>query len=94
MRRSATPWVLVASFPGVETPGYHQTSLREERNLWFAAERHFMVARPFQAGTTTPAIDIVAERQLIRDRRQTTTKSCIHASLRDAMGDGCIVSGG
>ena len=29
MRRSATLWMLVASFSGVKTPGYHQTSLRE-----------------------------------------------------------------
>ena len=77
MHRSATPWVLVASFSGIKTPAYHRTSLREQRNLCFAAERHFMVARPFKAGTITPAIDIVAERQLIRDRRQTTTKSCM-----------------
>ena len=35
MRRSATPWMLVASFPRVKTLGYHRTSLREERQLRF-----------------------------------------------------------
>ena len=39
-----------------------------------------MVARPFKAGTTTPAIDIVAERQLMRDRRHSTKKSCMRRS--------------
>jgi len=34
-----------------------------------------MVARPFKAGTTIPTIDCVAERHLIRDRRQSTMKS-------------------
>ena len=78
MRRSATPWMLVASFPGVKTPGYHRTSLREKRHLCFAAERQSMVARPFKAGTTIPTIDCVAERQLIRDRGQSSTKSFMH----------------
>ena len=35
MRRSATPWTLVASFPRVKTHGYHRNSLREERQLRF-----------------------------------------------------------
>ena len=52
MRRSATLWMLVASFSGVKTPVYHRTSLREERRLCIAAERHFLVARPFKAGRT------------------------------------------
>ena len=30
MRRSATRTLLVAAFPGVETPGYHRISLREK----------------------------------------------------------------
>jgi hypothetical protein len=61
--------VFVASFPGVETPDYHRPSLREEQHLSFAAERHLMVTRPFKAGITTPTIDCVAERQLMRARR-------------------------
>ena len=36
MRRSATPWMLVAKFPEIKTPGHHRTSLREERQLRFA----------------------------------------------------------
>jgi hypothetical protein len=47
-----------------------------------------MVARPFKAGTTT-TIDCVAERQLMRDRRQSTKKSFMRRSatrcLRIAM---------
>ena len=46
----------MSPFPGVETPGYHQASLREERHLRFAAERHLMVARPFKAGFETPGL--------------------------------------
>jgi hypothetical protein len=56
------------SFPGVKTPGDHRPSLREQ-HLSFAAERHIMVTRPFKAGISTPTIDCVAERQLMRARR-------------------------
>jgi hypothetical protein len=38
MRRSATRWVFDASFPGVETPGYHRISLRENP-LWDLSPR-------------------------------------------------------
>ena len=39
-----------------------------------------MVARPFKAGTTTPTNDCVAERQLMRDRRQSNTNSFMRRS--------------
>ena len=39
-----------------------------------------MVARPFKAWTKIPAIDCVAERQLMRDRGQSTTKSFMRRS--------------
>jgi hypothetical protein len=35
MRRSTTPWMLVARFRGVKATGDHRTSLREERQLRF-----------------------------------------------------------
>jgi hypothetical protein len=59
MRRSATPRIFVAPFSGVETPGYHQASLREERHLRFAAERHFMVARSFKIGIERIRFDLI-----------------------------------
>jgi hypothetical protein len=59
MRRSATPRIFVAPFSGVEPPGYHQASLREERHLRFAAERHFMVARPFKIGIERIRFDLI-----------------------------------
>ena len=59
MRRSATRWMLGVSFSGVEPPGYHQSSLREERHLRFAAGRHFMVARPFKAGNECTRFDLI-----------------------------------
>jgi hypothetical protein len=71
---------LMCRIRGLKTRGYHRTSLREERQLCIAAERHFMVARPFKAGTTTPTIDCVAERQLMRDRRQSNTRSFMRRS--------------
>ncbi len=89
-RRSATRRVLDASFPGVKTPGYHQTSLREKRplrfaapretRLGFAAERHLMVARPFKAGIAAPMIRCVAERQLMRDHCKSAPKSFMRRS--------------
>ena len=85
-RRSATRTLLVAAFPGVETPGYHQASLREKRHLRFAAERHLMVARPFKAGIKTPPNDCVAERQLMLYggvKPPSTIGSC---STRNAIG--------
>jgi len=51
--------MFVAPFSGVETPGYHQASLREERHLRFAAGRHFMVARPFKAGNECTRFDLI-----------------------------------
>jgi hypothetical protein len=59
MRRSATRTLLVATFPGVETPGYHQASLREERQLRFAAKRHLMAARPFKIGIERIRFDLI-----------------------------------
>ncbi len=50
MRRSSTRTLLVAPFPGIETPDYHEVSLREKQPLRFGEERHLMVARPFRAG--------------------------------------------
>jgi hypothetical protein len=35
MRRSATLWILVSSFPEINPPGYHRISLREEPHLRF-----------------------------------------------------------
>jgi hypothetical protein len=50
---------------GIFRSHYHRASLREERHLRFAAERRIMVAQRFKAGTSTPTIDCVAERQLM-----------------------------
>jgi hypothetical protein len=51
--------MFVAPFSGVEPPGYHQAPLREERHLRFAAERHFMVARPFKIGIERIRFDLI-----------------------------------
>ena len=51
--------MLDASFPGVETPGYHRISLREKQPLRFGEERHLMVARPFRAGLECIRCDLI-----------------------------------
>ena len=81
MRRSATPWMSVASFPRVKTLGYHRTSLREKRQLRFAAERHFMVARPFKAGTT--CIEVSAKFNSATGPLDTITNVILQFLVRD-----------
>ena len=81
MRRTATPWTLVASFPRVKTHGYHRTSLREERQFRFSAERHFMVARPFKAGTT--CIEVSAKFNSAPGPLDTITNVILQFRLRD-----------
>ena len=67
-RRSATQWIARDRGPGVETPGYHRASLREERHRAATPVREDLAARPdnpARSDNNVVALVFAAERHLM-----------------------------